>query len=233
MGRSPWAGQYDHWHEPPALRTSLPDGTRLRASWHHAAVVYRGQVTLCLSDSATYALLADEVRRVRAAFRAPGYMMLVDEVRAMNQDAQCRARRMDAGPMLADATRRLTALLAGSRAYVWSDMYDPLHNAVDHYALVRGGLGGSWEGLARDVTVVNWNRNQARRSLRFFAGRGHRQVIAGYYDGRPEDVVRWLRAARGVAGIEGVMYTTWRSASDDLEEFAAWCGVEPRRNRAN
>ena len=41
---------------------------------------------------------------------------------------------------------------------------------------------GSWEGLPRDVIIANWNGGKAPESLKFFAGRGHPQLIAGYYD---------------------------------------------------
>jgi len=32
---------------------------------------------------------------------------------------------------------------------VWSDMFDPLHNAVDHYYAVKGSLKDSWKGWTR------------------------------------------------------------------------------------
>jgi hypothetical protein len=57
-------------------------------------------------------------------------------------------------------------------------------------------------------------------SLRFFGKRGNRQVIASYYDGKPSDVRHDLDAARGVPGVTGVMYTTWRKNYQDLEAFA-------------
>jgi hypothetical protein len=70
------------------------------------------------------------------------------------------------------------------------------------------------------VVVLNWNGAKPRESLRFFARRGHRQIIAGYYDRDPREIRGWLEAARGVPGVVGVMYTTWRGDYDDLEEFA-------------
>ena len=91
------------------------------------------------------------------------------------------------------------------------------------YYLVRGDLTGSWEGLAQDVVVVNWNFDQRDASLKFFADRGHRQVLAGYYDGEPAQVKKWLGSASKVKGIIGVMYTTWQSRFDDLEAFARQC----------
>jgi len=61
-------------------------------------------------------------------------------------------------------------------------MFDPHHNAVGGYYLVNGTLEGSWKGLAPSVIVANWNGGKARESLHWFAGRGHPQIIAGYYD---------------------------------------------------
>jgi hypothetical protein len=104
--------------------------------------------------------------------------------------------------------------------YVWSDMFDPHHNARKDYYLVRGDLKGSWEGLDKDVVIVPWYFEKRADSLRWFADRGHRQVIAGYYDHRPEQVLQWLDAAKNVRGVTGVMYTTWQNKYTDLERFA-------------
>ena len=103
-------------------------------------------------------------------------------------------------------------------------MFDPHHNAVDNYYLVNGSLAGAWEGLAGDVVVVNWNFGKREESLRFFSRRGHRQVIAGYYDGPPDQIRDWLDAARGVPGVVGVLYTTWRQDYSQLEAFARIVG---------
>ncbi|MBI4607358.1 MAG: hypothetical protein HY721_35780 [Planctomycetes bacterium] len=223
MGNQPWNGSYEVWHEPPPIRTKLPDGTRLRVSWYFPPIIYEEQVMCCLSEPKVTELLEDQARRMREAWSAKGYMMSFDEVRCLDRDASCQARKMAPGAMLARAARDCTALLGGATAYVWSDMFDPHHNAHADYYLVDGDLAGSWEGLAKEVVVVNWNFGERERSLRFFAGRGHRQVIAGYYDADPKQVRQWLEAARGVEGIVGILYTTWRNAYDDLEEFARQC----------
>src|SRR5688572_15279283 len=39
MGTVPWTGSFEIWHAPPAIRTGLPDGTRLRVSYFHAVTV--------------------------------------------------------------------------------------------------------------------------------------------------------------------------------------------------
>jgi len=74
-----------------------------------------------------------------------------------------------------------------------------------------------------DVTILNWNHGNARRaSAEFFAERGHRQVLAGYYDADPANFSdrQWLADLAGVPGITGVMYTQWGSGYDNLEAWA-------------
>ncbi len=220
LGRRPWVGQFEEWHDPPVIRTSLPDGTRLRASWHHASIVYDKQVSVCLSEPETFTRLADEARRMRELWGPGRYLMTFDEIRSLGTDSACVRTGLTSGQILARAARTCTQMLAHDTLYVWGDMFDPYQNAVKDYFLVQGDLAGSWEGLTPRVDVVNWDAPQAKAALRFFADHGHRQVIAGYYDGKPDDVQDWITAAAGVPGIEAVMYTTWQDRYDDLETFA-------------
>ena len=227
MGNKPWKGSYDVWHEPPSIRTKgLPDGTRLRVSWYYPPTIYDGQVMACPSEPRTLQLLTDEARRVREAFgsAAAGYMMSHDEIRCLNFDKSCADRNLTPGQILADNVRHCAQLLEGSPTYVWNDMFDPYHNAVDKdYYLVNGPLAGSWDGLPKSVIIMNWNFGKRDQSLKFFADRGHHQVIAGYYDHDVSQIRQWLSAADKVEGVVGVMYTTWKNKYDDLEAFARFC----------
>jgi hypothetical protein len=220
LGQTPWRGQFEGWHAPPVIRTHLPDGTELRASWYYAAVIGNGQVTACPSEPGTLELLRNEAKRVKAAFGANGYAMQHDEIRAFGWDPACAAGNRTAGHILADNVRASAGILAGSKVYVWGDMFDPEQNAVKDYYLVNGDLADSWDGVPREVTILNWNLPKIGSSLQFFARRGHEQVICGYYDGKPEDIRNVMREARDVPGVTGVMYTTWQDRYDDLEAFA-------------
>jgi hypothetical protein len=230
MGTKPWPGEYDVYHEPPVLRTKLPDGTRLFASYYHAMTVYDGQAMICPSEPRTTELLRDEARRVHALWGAKGYMMQHDECRMMNWCEACQRRGMTPGKMLAENVRACAAILRevnpGGRIYTWSDMFDPNHNAVKGpYYLVNGPLTGSWEGLDKDIIILPWYFEKRAESLKFFADRGHKQVIAGYYDDRPEKVKEWLSAAKTVPGsVIGVMYTTWQSNYSDMEALSRAIG---------
>ena len=225
MGTVPWKGAYEVWHEPPALRAkSMPDGMRLRVSFYHAITMGDGQVMICPSEPKTVELLRDEARRVHAAWGAKGYFMSHDEIRVLNWDESCVRRHLDAGAILADNVRTCTQILRqinpGGDIYVWSDMFDPGHNAHKDYYLVRGDLAGSWVGLDKDVIIGAWDFGGRDQSLKWFADRGHRQIIAGYYDAAPEQLKLWIDSARKIPGILGVIYTTWKHKYVDLERFA-------------
>jgi len=224
MGRVPWPGAYEVWHEPPVLKTALPDGTRLRVSFEQAITTDRGKVAICLSDPKTIELLRDQAKRVNALFQAKRYFMEHDEIRVMGWDDADAARHLDSGALLADNIHTCTQIMKKisphATLYVWSDMFDPNHNAHDHYYLVKGNLAGSWEGLDPTVAIANWNSRQAEKSLPWFANRGHHQLLAGYYDAPPEHILDWLKSARGVGNVDAVMYTTWKNNYVDLERFA-------------
>jgi len=224
MGVHPWKGSYDVWHEPPVIKTSIPDGTRLRVSYYHAVTVHDGQAMICPSEPRTLELLRDQAKRMHAAWGSKGYMMSHDEIRVLNWCQACQRRNLDAGALLADNVKACVQILRqvnpGGRIYVWSDMFDPNHNAHKDYYLVRGDLSGSWEGLDKEVIIVPWYFEKRKESLKFFADRGHRQIIAGYYDAKPEKVLDWLQAARPYPGVVGVMYTTWQHKFGDMETFA-------------
>jgi hypothetical protein len=225
MGMKPYAGEFDVWHEPPSLRTKLPDGTKLLASYYHTLTIYDGQAMICPSEPKTLEVLRDQAQRVHKLWGAKGYMMSHDEIRLLNHCAACQARKLTPGQIIADNVKACTAILRevnpGGRIHVWSDMFDPHHNAVaKDYYLVNGPLTGSWEGLDRDVIIVPWYFEKRAESLKFFADRGHRQVIAGYYDANPQRVKEWLAAAKNVSGLIGVMYTTWQNNYGDMEAFS-------------
>ena len=220
LGNKPWPGEYEVWHEPPTIKTKLPDGTKLRVSWFHPAIINGGSVCVCVSEKETMDLLADQAKRVTALFQPKGVMMSHDEIRIMNWDDACQDRHQTPGEILAANTKACIDLLAGHQVYAWSDMFDPHHNAHDHYYLVNGDLTGSWQGLSPKVTIMNWNFGHRDESLKFFADRGHEQIIAGYYDGNVGQIKQWMASAKKVQGVVGYMYTTWEHKYDDLEAFA-------------
>lgn len=223
MGNRPWKGSYDIYHEPPVIRTKLPDGSKLRVSFYHALTVYDGQVTACVSEPKTVEILKTQAVLMHEAWRAKGYFMSHDEIRTLNWCDACQKRKMDAGEIIADNLRTCVSILKaanpGGNIYVWSDMVDPNHNAHKDYYLVRGDLSGSWKGLDRDVTVVDWNYEKHDESLAWFSGRGHKIIISANCDGKPGVIKEWIEAGEKSGNVVGVVYTTWGNDYGALEMF--------------
>jgi len=226
LGNVPYAGQYEFDHAAPPLRLTadsrIKDGEALRVGYYHPVIIHGQQVMCCLSEPKVFDLLRDQARRVEALFRPRTVFMGFDEVRVANWCRACQDRKQTPGAMLADSARRCVQILKETspraRIVAWSDMFDPNHNAVAHYDLINGPLEGSWEGLAPEVIIANWNAGKARASLDFFARRGHEQILAGYYDG-DDNFKTWDDAARGMPKVEGFMYTTWQARYGDLERY--------------
>lgn len=228
LGQTPWPGEFAFDHDGPTLRLTahsrIKQGQRLLLSWYHPILTVGGQIMCCLSDPKVETILRDQARRVNAIFHPRTFFMSHDEIRVANWCQACQARKLSPGKMLAENVHRCVGILRQinpkARIVVWSDMFDPNHNAVDDYYLVHGTLKGSWEGLPREVIIANWNSGKAVDSLSFFAGRGHRQIIAGYYDADDlAELAKWKAAARGIKGVSGFMYTTWQSKFGLLERY--------------
>ncbi|AIE86565.1 hypothetical protein [Fimbriimonas ginsengisoli] len=230
-GTIPWKGEFEITHpSPPIVLTKsspLREGDRVKVSWFHAVMTETGKTAICLSEPETRKLEEAELRRVAELFGPERIFYAHDEIRVMNLCDACTRRGISPGKILNDdilfANSVSKSLAPKCERYIWSDMIDPYHNAVPNYYAVNGDLTGSWEGLPKDLIVVNWNSGQAEKSLPFFDKLGHRQILAGYYDGPVGAIKGWLAKGRGL-GIVGVMYTTWVGKYDDLEAFAkaAW-----------
>ena len=105
MGQVPWPGAYEVWHEPPILKTALPDGTKLHVSFYHAITTNHGKVNICVAEPKTIELLRDQAKRVDALFHAKRYFMEHDEIRVMGWDDADAARHLDSGALLSDNIR--------------------------------------------------------------------------------------------------------------------------------
>ena len=233
--RQPFA---DDYHEPsPVL---LTEGTQLRpgqmvAIDYYAALPVPGThgVSMCMTDPAALQWVRQNGRAIDGVLpQGAGMVLGYDEIRQMNSCASCRAKKLSAGQLLAwsvgETTKTYSSVASGRPLYIWSDMFDPTHNARDNYFSVEGDLTGGWAGVPSGVTVLNWNLGQLHESLLWFSGRNskqpvrHEQIIAGYYDrGDGAAAAREeLRAASGVPGVQGFMYTTWNDDYSQLPPFA-------------
>jgi len=228
----PWIA----YHEAPRLKlkpgSRIHDGARLRVSYYHPIIVYEDCLTGCLSEPRIFEDWREDVKKADQLFHPAAFLMSHDEMRVVNQCALCQSRHLSPGELLADnvsqAAKIIRELRPDAEIWVWSDMFDPMHNAVDHYYAANGSLAGSWKGLDKDVGIVNWNGGLKGKNCPFFADLGLRQILSGYYDSDEDGmaIAQWLEASRDVPGIVGSMYTTWEDKYGAMEAWArkAWGG---------
>ena len=244
MGSIPYAGCYTAWHEPPTVRippeSRLTEGQRVLVSYYHTSVIYGEQVGICFADPKFKEMVRWQIEQVCKHVEPDGYFMSHDEIRQCGWDKSCVDTGKTPAGMLAEnvawCVETISKTDPGKPIAVWSDMFDPTHNAqkTGKYYLVKGDgpWYGSWDGLPKDVIVGNWNSNPAHRkeSLAHFAKRGNPQILAGYYDAEPIDGIQnWMRDAAIFPGFCGVMYTTWENRYDSLEAFAEYVREEWRQ----
>lgn len=229
---NPWRA----YHDPPTLKltpaTRIKDGTRLRVSYYHPVIIYADRVTFCLSEPRVFADWREEVETANKLYHPDAFLMQHDELRVINQCALCQSKGMTPGELLAANVHQAAQIIRSVRPdasiWVWNDMFDPYHNAVDHFYLVNGSLKGSWKGLDKGIGIVNWNGSGMAKDVKFFSDLGLKQILSGYYDGDNDGtgIVRWLDSAKGIPGVQGAMYTTWEDRYDPMDVWAqkAWGG---------
>ena len=234
----PQPGRFSIWHEAPSVPvpagSALKEGQKVFFSYFHPTAVHSEQIMCCMAEPKVYELLKWQAEQTCKNLQPDGYFMAHDEMRCQGWDESCARTKMTPGQLLAENVKRCVGILGaadpGKPIYVWSDMFDPYHNArkPGRYYLVKGDgpWYGSWEGLPKEVTVVSWHVHERGRleSLKHFAALGNKQILAGYYDANPALIRPWLNEAAQVEGVVGAMYTTWRNNYADLEKFAAELG---------
>jgi hypothetical protein len=237
-------GTYDPWHAPPVV--SVPSGSKLQGGQtvsmdYYTAIPLNGaECGLDLSEPDVMKWQHDHIAKIQQVFPAmTGIFLSYDEMRHMNLCALCQSKHLTSGQLLAQNVQAtwqtVESLDPGAKVYVWSDMFDPFHNAAPNYYDenwdVEGDVSGSWAGLEPAMIVMNWNLGSLTKSLSWFSGtsdprqpHGFQQIISGYYDPADKDGAKAatseLMAAQGIKGVVGLMYTTWNDDYSQLAEFA-------------
>lgn len=235
----PWQA----YHEPPVIKftpnTRITDGQRLRVSYYHPVIVYEDRVNFCLSEPKIFESWQAEVEKANELLHPAAFLMSHDEIRVANQCALCRSKGMTAGELLAWNVHKAAGIIRQVRPdaeiWVWSDMFDPMHNAVDNYYAVNGTLKGSWKGLDPSIGIVNWNGDAKGKNSQFFADLGLKQILSGYYDGDEDGsaIATWRANVKGVPGVLGAMYTTWQDKYDAMDAWAKQAWGTPARAAAS
>ncbi len=226
----PWAA----YHDPPVVRLTptsrIKEGDRIRISYYHPFLVYEDRLTYCLSEPKIFDDWRAEIKQANELLHPAAFFMSHDEMRCMNQCAACQAKHMTAGELLAWNVHKAAQIIRDVRPdaeiWVWNDMFDPMHNAIDNYYAVNGTIKGSWKGLDPGIGIVNWHGDLKGKNCSFFADMGLKQILSGYYDSDDDGaaIADWEANTKSIHGIVGAMYTTWEDKYGAMDAWAkrAW-----------
>lgn len=213
----------------PATLKLLPGsrikaGAHLRVSWYHPMLIHDSQVVVCMAEPEVYAIMDHEAKLLAEHLHPYAVMLNSDEIRMGGTCQACVGR--DMAKLLGESITKQVAAIRryspGARIYVWSDMFDPHHNAQPNYYLVQGDFTGSWKYVPQDVIMSVWGGEPSPQSLQFFHDQGFATLVACYYDAdNLDDVKRWLTVARPLPNVRGFMYTPWLQKYDLLPAFGA------------
>lgn len=211
----------------PAVLRLLPgsrikDGQRLRVSWYHPLLINDSQVVVCMAEPEVYQIFYHEAKLLAEHLHPRAVLLNMDEIRMGGTCQACAGRDM-AGLLGECVTKQAAAIRRyspGARIYVWSDMFDPNHNAHPNYYLVRGDFTGSWKHVPKDVIMCVWGGTPREASLKFFHEQGFSTLVACYYDAdNLDDVKRWMSLAQPLPNVRGFMFTPWTKKYDLLPAF--------------
>ncbi|MBT3376487.1 MAG: hypothetical protein HN742_41565 [Lentisphaerae bacterium] len=202
----------------------IQDGQRLRVSWYHPLFVMRSQVSTCMSEPALYDYFRESAAALATHLGSGKWFLSMDEIRAGGSCAACKARGLTMAQILGECVSQQRAIIRGvdpdADIYIWSDMFDPNHNAHGDYYLVDGDFTDAWKALPKDIVVSCWRHSTRDKSMRFFAENGFKTQAAAYYDTDTLDTCRdWLKTANETPNCTGIMYTTWRKKYGLLADF--------------
>ena len=200
----------------------ITDDQRLKVSWYHSMLIHDSQVSLCMAEPKLYEIFDEEARLLAQHLHPRRVLLSMDEVRMGGTCAACRGRDMAAllGGCVTRQAEILRRHIPGVELLVWSDMFDPHHNAHGNYYLVAGDFTGSWKHIPKDLTIAVWGGAPRAESLKFSADAGFATLVACYYDADDlQSVEGWLNLGAQTPNLRGFMYTPWQKKYRLLPAF--------------
>jgi len=215
-------------HEGPAIQlpagSHIHTGDRLRVDYYHGTTIYRDQTALDMSEPAVYEVWQHQIPLIEKYLSPKKYFLSMDEVRVGGFCEACQRRHLSMAQILGECVKRQYDMIrvANSQAevYVWSDMFDPNHNALEKYYLVNGSFDGTWKYIPKDLVMACWYYEKRDLSLGFFSKLGFQTLAGAYYDADDlENPKGWLESLDRTPGALGIMYTTWENKFELLPAF--------------
>ena len=215
-------------HEGPAIAllpgSRIHAGDRLRVDYYHGTTIYRDQTAIDMSEPAVYEVWQRQIPLIEKYLAPRKYFLSMDEVRVGGFCETCKGRHLSMAQILGDCVTRQYKMIRAANPqaeiYVWSDMFDPNHNALEKYYLIDGSFRGTWNYIPKDLVIGCWYYEKRDLSLDFFSKLGYRTLGAGYYDADDlENPKGWIESLDRTHGAVGIMYTTWENKYRLLPAF--------------
>jgi hypothetical protein len=218
-------------HEGPPIRilpgSRIREGERLRVSFYHGTRIYNDQTPLCMSEPKLFDIWRTQARLIHQHLAPSKYLLNMDELRTGGSCETCKKRGLTMAQILGECVTRqfdlIRAVNPKAEIFVWSDMFDPNHNANPerpYYYLAEGTYVDSWKYLPKEMGIVCWNYRIREASLRHFSNLGFRTLAGAYYDADTlENPKGWLEALDATPGACGILYTTWLNKYELLPAF--------------
>ena len=183
-------------------------GDRLRVDYYHGTTIYRDQTTIDMSEPAVYEIWQHQIPLIEKYLAPKKYFLSMDEVRVGGFCEACKRRHLSMAQILGDCVTRQYQMIRAANpqaeVYVWSDMFDPNHNAREKYYLIDGSFDGTWNYIPKDLVIGCWYYEKRDLSLAFFSKLGYQTLAAAYYDADDlENPKGWLESLDRTRGAVG------------------------------
>ena len=141
------------------------------------------QVTVCMAEPQLYEIFDHEAKLLAEHLQPRSVLLNTDEIRMGGTCQACQGRNM--GELVGECVTKQAEILRNHipsvEIYIWSDMFDPNHNAHGNYYLVKGDFTDSWKHVPKHLIMAVWGGEPREASLKFFSEQGFRHLVARHY----------------------------------------------------
>ncbi len=215
-------------HDGPSIHLlhggRIRAGDRLRVDYFHSLMIYHDQVPIDMSEPEVYEIWKRQIPLIDKYLKPRKYFLSMDEVRIGGFCKACKDRHLPMAEIMGNCVKDQVAMVRAvnpqAELFVWSDMFDPNHNAHKRYYLIDGSFEGAWKYLPRNLVIACWYYEKRNLSLPFFSKLGYHTLAGAYYDADNLDNPKgWLQSLDRTPGAVGIMYTTWENKYKLLPAF--------------
>ena len=162
--------------------------------------------SVCLSEETLYEYFTATAATIQETLHPKTWFLGFDEVTIGGTCETCHSTGLTTAQIFGKSVARQSEIIKNTQGVdpnvqivVWSDMFDPSHNATETpYQDVNGSLKDAVEYIPKDLIIACWYDGDTTRrqetmtvdkvaehatyTLKFFSDRGFRTISSSYYD---------------------------------------------------